>query len=225
MADKFEQVGKVLARGAVQMVPGGAVALELLTAILPNNDENLRKAIWEDLQEGFTKVQEEVNRLKARVGKLEELGALRTLKLQREFASAYAETSGEAKREALINVAAKQFDSTWLDSEMRSYWFQVVRSLSDHQIVALRDLAEHRRIRVSRAHRRVVDVAYDEDKSVAIAQLLFDLDALHLVRRETYRYKSGEASDQFTLTPQGEATVRAMAPVTAEAAPKEPGVA
>lgn len=204
MADKFEQVGKALAKGAVQMVPGGAVVLELVTAILPNNDENLRNAIWEDLQEGFAKVQEEVNRLKARVGKLEELGALRTLKLQREFASAYADASGEAKRQALINIAAKQFDPTWLDLDMRSYWFGIVRNLSDHQIVVLQLLYDRGPISITRSG----EMAYsggqregDSDRAAAYSDIIRKLKA------ETTLVGTPNG---YALTPQGRSLVRAM---------------
>jgi hypothetical protein len=100
---------------------------------------------------------EQVTRLTERIGKIEErleaegrssepLDTIRANVVFSEFAKGVSEAATPAKRAALVNAAARQFDPDFGEPSVRAHWLRRVRSLSDLEIRVLELIVEHAKI-------------------------------------------------------------------------------
>jgi hypothetical protein len=194
-----------------------------VAVLAKRNDEALAHAVQQECLGAVLELQNRVavieEKLKAKGQQAANLGALRTEKHLKDFAAAYAEAIGDEKRDALMNIAARQFDSSWLNTELRAYWFEVVRSLTDFQIVVLRKLSKQMIGVVNRS-----SVTYDgkeldpdPDQVAAFADLLPHLQGLGLAtsKGDTFLLPNGSHTSVawYSLSSRGKAVVRAMAPI------------
>lgn len=198
MTDKFELAATAVAKGLVESIPGGSVISNLFEALTTGNNEAFQQQLHEEVLDATLELKRRIDlieeQLKKQGKELEELGALRTRKCFADFAAAYAETTGDGKREALLNVAARQFDSSLQTLDLRAFWFSVVRSLSDYEIVVLRELAVKHRIAVVAPH-----IAYTGTQEVELESNL-DLAAAFTLHRRAEG--SGGTEPRFqTLRP------------------------
>jgi hypothetical protein len=71
---------------------------------------------------------------------------LRTNAVFSDFAKSVSTAITPAKRVALVNAAARQFDPDAGDASTRAYWFARVKALSDVQVLLIQLLGEHARM-------------------------------------------------------------------------------
>lgn len=233
MTDKFELAATAVAKGLVETIPGGSVITNLISALTTGNDEAFQQQLHQEALDATLELKRRIDlieeQLKKQGKELEELGALRTRKCFADFAAAYAETTGDGKREALLNVAARQFDSSLQTLDLRAFWFSVVRSLSDYEIVVLRELARRTRIAVVHPHiayagtQKKTELESDSDVAAAFIAVLQRLEERNLVSKNapfmaTLKIGTHEFPRPvyYSMNAQGEALVRAMAPVEPE---------
>lgn len=219
----------------VDVVSGTAklitMAAKEVVALGKRNDEAFAQAVQFECLESVLELQNRVARieetLKAKGQQLADLGALRTEKHLKDFASAYADATGDEKRDALLNVAARQFDSSWQTATLRAYWFRVVASLSDVEVLALRQLEKDSTIAVRPSGLIYTEAGepLDPGLSGALGQALLQL------RKRTPRlveislgfggrdeeHGGEEELHCFSLSVQGKVVVDAMAPVASGA--------
>jgi hypothetical protein len=123
-------------------------ALAWFDAVASGNDEALREARLGSLEAEFRRLSERVARLER------ETATDRNDPLTREqtfsrFAKDVADAKTPAKREALINAAAHQFDPRMGSAEARSFWYSVVAGLTDLDLLMSRLLAEHEHVTIT----------------------------------------------------------------------------
>lgn len=143
-------IGAAGIAGAVIAGPGGGVAagavamtaLEWLRASANANDGRVFEARFSALEDQVTRLDEEVRKVKAELAaegkQADRQDFLSQEAVYSDFARAVADAHTPEKREALVNAAAHQFDPRLGSPEVRQYWFDVVRSLADVEIWALR---------------------------------------------------------------------------------------
>jgi len=140
-----------------QIAAGGVVATGFSTYI----SERWRLLTTQNDRAAFAlevpQLTEQVTRLTERIAKIEErlaandqppepLDTIRANVVFSEFAKGVSEAATPAKRAALVNAAARQFDPEFGEPAVRGHWLNRVRSLSDLEIRVLALIAEHTKV-------------------------------------------------------------------------------
>lgn len=140
-------VGTIVAGSGGGVTAGAVVmtALDWLRASANANDRRVFDARFAALEDQFTRLDEEVRKVKeslAADGKqADRQDFLSQEAVYSDFARAVSEARTPEKRIALVNVAAHQFDPRLGTPEAREFWFQRVRLLTELQIAFVRLVA------------------------------------------------------------------------------------
>ena len=148
MADRVEEVAGKLAKIGISQIPVVGLVAQVVDAFLPPGaDARLKVAVESELQEDVLRLQARVEKLELELGKqgkrLDELGAVRTVRLGSEVLRDVTAAGSRIKQNALINAAAHQFDPTVGGEATRKFWYDVLREMSDIQIFAFRLVADN----------------------------------------------------------------------------------
>lgn len=128
----------------------GSIADSALTwfgNVVERNDAALDVARLSTLEDGFRKLSERLEKVER------ETASDKADPLSREqafttFGQDLAKATSLAKREALVNAAAAQFDSRKGDEGLRAHWYREVAALSDANVVLIRLLDRYQHLTI-----------------------------------------------------------------------------
>ena len=139
--------GELIKQGVLATVaaniPGVSLALQLAGIAFGDNDERLgqewNEVLWELLQDHKRQIDALESELRRQGKKLDDLDAVQKQKLTRDLVQALFETVGNAKRQALINLAAHQADPR-VSAPARRFWWRTLVALDEEQVDVLAKL-------------------------------------------------------------------------------------
>jgi hypothetical protein len=237
--DVGDKIAHALARQGIAALPLGSLVLAVAQTFVNDADRNLQEAVKQELLDDVLRLNRKVDELDEKLAahskQLDQLGLLRTIAIFEAFLRAFSRTQGNEKREALLNVAARQFDPTLGSLAFRARWFDAVASMDDAQIAAIRMLGgrgsglvffegdwsvrrgrEHELIKLSRDGPidplETIKLEISADEAVALSDVLVDLARSGYVRaaRDAARVRDPADGNWFVLTRRGEAIFRAV---------------
>jgi hypothetical protein len=238
--DTGDKIAHALARQGIAALPFGSLVLNVAETFVNNADKNIQVALGQELLGDVLRLNSKVDELDTKLAahskQLDELGLLRTIAIFEEFLRAFSRARGDEKRDALLNIAARQFDPTLGSLPFRQRWFDAVASLGDTQIAALRAFEESGKglcfieddstIRRARADEVVqlsrrgptnpqvqsVQLQLGTDEAVAMRDVLIELIRLGYVRgfRNAAQVRDPSDATWFLLSQQGAAILRAI---------------
>lgn len=222
MSDRFREVTGKLAKLGIARIPVGGLLAQVASAFLPPNaEETLKEAVEADLQEIIdgldAKIETLAAKLQAQGQKLDELSTIRTVGLAREVAQATTEARSPEKSEAILNAAARQFDSTAGSAAVRAHWFAEVRRLSDVEAMAIQLLAKHWGLMLKEGGVRAVPVGRQPSSLLELSadeRFVLEATLASLTERKLVRHGSIGGAGQskgYRLTKQGEVLAKYVA--------------
>lgn len=130
-----------------KLAPGVGFVIEAANAFIPDNTENMRAALVDELHSDLNKLEQRVSileqQLRGQGKKAEAFDATQRTHLARTFLKARTEAYSEEQRDGLLNASVAQYDPRRGTKAERKYWLDLVASLSAEEYCALRALSEN----------------------------------------------------------------------------------